>query len=49
MDPPCPTHTLPHSPVSSSLSAGSYDNKIVMWDIGGVDGQYNYKVVCVSV
>ncbi|XP_067464833.1 leucine-rich repeat and WD repeat-containing protein 1 isoform X1 [Thunnus thynnus] len=27
------------------LYTGSYDNKIVMWDIGGVDSQYNYKVV----
>uniref|UniRef100_A0A8C4GQ57 Leucine-rich repeat and WD repeat-containing protein 1 n=1 Tax=Dicentrarchus labrax TaxID=13489 RepID=A0A8C4GQ57_DICLA len=27
------------------LFTGSYDNKIVMWDIGGVDSQYNYKVV----
>ncbi|XP_065819441.1 leucine-rich repeat and WD repeat-containing protein 1 isoform X2 [Labrus bergylta] len=26
------------------LFTGSYDNKIVMWDIGGVDGQYNFKV-----
>lgn len=30
-----------------SLAAGSYDNKIMMWDIGGVDSQYNYKVVWV--
>ncbi|GAA6223809.1 leucine-rich repeat and WD repeat-containing protein 1 isoform X2 [Lates japonicus] len=27
------------------LFSGSYDNKIIMWDIGGVDSQYNYKVV----
>ncbi|XP_042355464.1 leucine-rich repeat and WD repeat-containing protein 1 isoform X2 [Plectropomus leopardus] len=27
------------------LFTGSYDNKIVMWDIGGVDSHYNYKVV----
>ncbi|KAM9788276.1 LOW QUALITY PROTEIN: leucine-rich repeat and WD repeat-containing protein 1 [Neosynchiropus ocellatus] len=27
------------------LFTGSYDNKIVMWDIGGVDSTYNYKVV----
>ncbi|KAM6907167.1 LOW QUALITY PROTEIN: leucine-rich repeat and WD repeat-containing protein 1 [Xenentodon cancila] len=27
------------------LFTGSYDHKIVMWDIGGVDCQYNYKVV----
>ncbi|XP_033954662.1 leucine-rich repeat and WD repeat-containing protein 1 [Pseudochaenichthys georgianus] len=27
------------------LFTGSYDNKIVMWDIGGVDSQYNYKVI----
>ncbi|XP_071362031.1 leucine-rich repeat and WD repeat-containing protein 1 [Trachinotus anak] len=26
------------------LFTGSYDNKIVMWDIGGVDSQYNFKV-----
>ncbi|KAJ8402259.1 hypothetical protein AAFF_G00371240 [Aldrovandia affinis] len=26
------------------LFTGSYDNKIVMWDIGGVDGDYNFKV-----
>uniref|UniRef100_A0A1A8EFC2 Leucine-rich repeats and WD repeat domain containing 1 n=1 Tax=Nothobranchius kadleci TaxID=1051664 RepID=A0A1A8EFC2_NOTKA len=24
---------------------GSYDNKIIMWDIGGVDSSYNFKVV----
>uniref|UniRef100_A0A3B4FT72 Leucine-rich repeat and WD repeat-containing protein 1 n=1 Tax=Pundamilia nyererei TaxID=303518 RepID=A0A3B4FT72_9CICH len=27
------------------LFTGSYDNKILMWDIGGVDSQYNFKVV----
>ncbi|XP_024122277.1 leucine-rich repeat and WD repeat-containing protein 1 isoform X2 [Oryzias melastigma] len=27
------------------LFTGSYDNKIVMWDIGGIDSQYNFKVV----
>lgn len=27
------------------LFTGSYDNKVVMWDIGGVDNQYNFKVV----
>ncbi|KAK2828370.1 hypothetical protein Q5P01_019404 [Channa striata] len=27
------------------LFTGSYDNKIIMWDIGGVDSQYTYKVV----
>ncbi|XP_026225741.1 leucine-rich repeat and WD repeat-containing protein 1 [Anabas testudineus] len=27
------------------LFTGSYDNKIVMWDIGGVDSNYNFKVV----
>ncbi|KAM7397535.1 hypothetical protein PAMA_005708 [Pampus argenteus] len=27
------------------LYTGSYDKKIVMWDIGGVDSQYNFKVV----
>lgn len=29
----------------SLLYTGSYDNKIVLWDIGGMDSQYNYKVV----
>ncbi|XP_017275394.1 leucine-rich repeat and WD repeat-containing protein 1 isoform X2 [Kryptolebias marmoratus] len=27
------------------LFTGSYDNKIIMWDIGGVDSSYNFKVV----
>ncbi|XP_071783079.1 leucine-rich repeat and WD repeat-containing protein 1 [Centroberyx gerrardi] len=27
------------------LFTGSYDNKIVMWDIGGVDSKYNFKVI----
>ncbi|XP_041656665.1 leucine-rich repeat and WD repeat-containing protein 1 [Cheilinus undulatus] len=27
------------------LFTGSYDKKIVLWDIGGVDSQYNFKVV----
>ncbi|CAG5870982.1 unnamed protein product [Menidia menidia] len=27
------------------LFTGSYDNRIVMWDIGGVDSHYNFKVV----
>nr|XP_043904492.1 leucine-rich repeat and WD repeat-containing protein 1 isoform X1 [Solea senegalensis]XP_043904493.1 leucine-rich repeat and WD repeat-containing protein 1 isoform X1 [Solea senegalensis] len=27
------------------LFTGSYDNRILMWDIGGVDSQYNFKVV----
>ncbi|XP_030602974.1 leucine-rich repeat and WD repeat-containing protein 1 isoform X2 [Archocentrus centrarchus] len=27
------------------LFTGSYDNKILMWDIGGVDSQYNFKIV----
>ncbi|XP_028277312.1 leucine-rich repeat and WD repeat-containing protein 1 [Parambassis ranga] len=27
------------------LFTGSYDSKIVMWDIGGVDSHYNFKVV----
>lgn len=31
--------------VMFTLAAGSYDNKIVMWDIGGIDIQYNFKVV----
>ncbi|KAM9332813.1 leucine-rich repeat and WD repeat-containing protein 1 [Pholidichthys leucotaenia] len=26
------------------LYTGSYNNKIAMWDIGGVDSQYNFKV-----
>ncbi|CAL8365281.1 unnamed protein product [Lota lota] len=25
------------------LFTGAYDNKITLWDIGGVDSQYNYK------
>lgn len=25
-------------------TAGAYDNRIVMWDIGGVDSHYNFKV-----
>ena len=25
------------------LAAGAYDNKITLWDIGGVDSQYKYK------
>ncbi|XP_026183465.1 leucine-rich repeat and WD repeat-containing protein 1 [Mastacembelus armatus] len=29
----------------SFLFTGSYDNKIVMWDIGGVDSQYNFKAL----
>nr|XP_061818822.1 leucine-rich repeat and WD repeat-containing protein 1-like isoform X2 [Nerophis lumbriciformis] len=28
------------------LFTGSYDNKIILWDIGGVDSSYNFKVVC---
>ncbi|XP_077597119.1 leucine-rich repeat and WD repeat-containing protein 1 [Stigmatopora nigra] len=27
------------------LFTGSYDNKIVLWDIGGIDSNYNFKVV----
>ncbi|XP_057677166.1 leucine-rich repeat and WD repeat-containing protein 1 isoform X2 [Corythoichthys intestinalis] len=27
------------------LFTGSYDNKIVLWDIGGIDSTYNFKVV----
>ncbi|XP_061659222.1 leucine-rich repeat and WD repeat-containing protein 1 [Syngnathoides biaculeatus] len=27
------------------LFTGCYDNKIVLWDIGGVDSKYNFKVV----
>nr|XP_057943219.1 leucine-rich repeat and WD repeat-containing protein 1 isoform X2 [Doryrhamphus excisus] len=27
------------------LFTGSYDNRIVLWDIGGVDSSYNFKVV----
>ncbi|XP_034033700.1 leucine-rich repeat and WD repeat-containing protein 1 isoform X2 [Thalassophryne amazonica] len=37
---------LRFSPCQGSfLFTGSYDNKIVMWDIGGVDSKYNYKVI----
>ena len=25
------------------LAAGAYDNKITLWDIGGIDSQYNFK------
>lgn len=25
-------------------TAGAYDNRIVMWDVGGVDTNYNFKV-----
>ncbi|KAL7838495.1 hypothetical protein AOLI_G00268990 [Acnodon oligacanthus] len=31
----------PHHP--SFLFTGAYDNKIVMWDIGGLDRDYNFK------
>ncbi|KAM8899597.1 leucine-rich repeat and WD repeat-containing protein 1 [Spinachia spinachia] len=34
-----------HHHQGNFLFTGSYDNKIVLWDIGGVDSQYNYKVV----
>ncbi|XP_061754990.1 leucine-rich repeat and WD repeat-containing protein 1 [Nerophis ophidion] len=27
------------------LFTGSYDNKIILWDIGGVDSSYNFKVL----
>ncbi|XP_069001636.1 leucine-rich repeat and WD repeat-containing protein 1 [Embiotoca jacksoni] len=27
------------------LFTGSYDNKVSLWDVGGVDSQYNFKVV----
>ncbi|XP_051903225.1 leucine-rich repeat and WD repeat-containing protein 1 isoform X1 [Hippocampus zosterae] len=27
------------------LFTGCYDNKIVLWDIGGIDSKYNFKVV----
>lgn len=36
-----------YSAFTFSSVAGSYDKKIIMWDIGGVDSQYNYKVVWV--
>ncbi|XP_062391535.1 leucine-rich repeat and WD repeat-containing protein 1 [Sardina pilchardus] len=32
----------PHQ--SSHLFSGSYDGKILMWDIGGIDSNYNFKV-----
>ncbi|KAL2095004.1 hypothetical protein ACEWY4_009723 [Coilia grayii] len=36
---------LRFSPCQKSyLFAGSYDNKISMWDIGGIDCDYNFKV-----
>lgn len=25
-------------------TAGAYDNRIVMWDVGGVDSHYAFKV-----
>ncbi|XP_066551331.1 leucine-rich repeat and WD repeat-containing protein 1 isoform X2 [Amia ocellicauda] len=28
----------------SFLFTGSYDSRVVLWDIGGVDGNYNFKV-----
>ncbi|XP_078786943.1 leucine-rich repeat and WD repeat-containing protein 1 isoform X3 [Oryzias latipes] len=34
-----------HRQKENFLFTGSYDNKIVMWDIGGIDSQYNFKVV----
>ncbi|XP_036379898.1 leucine-rich repeat and WD repeat-containing protein 1 [Megalops cyprinoides] len=37
--------TLKFSPSQQSfLFTGAYDNKVVMWDIGGVDSDYNFKV-----
>ncbi|KAG7483785.1 hypothetical protein MATL_G00042080 [Megalops atlanticus] len=37
--------TLRFSPSQQSfLFTGAYDNKVVMWDIGGVDSDYNFKV-----
>ncbi|XP_061104590.1 leucine-rich repeat and WD repeat-containing protein 1 isoform X1 [Conger conger] len=37
--------TLSFSPHQQSvLFTGSYENKIVMWDIGGVDNDYTFKV-----
>ncbi|KAI1903482.1 hypothetical protein AGOR_G00027650 [Albula goreensis] len=37
--------TLRFSPSQQSfLFTGSYDSKIVMWDIGGVDNNYSFKV-----
>ncbi|XP_030648825.1 leucine-rich repeat and WD repeat-containing protein 1 [Chanos chanos] len=29
---------------ASFLFTGAYDNKVIMWDIGGVDRDYNFKV-----
>ncbi|XP_028839914.1 leucine-rich repeat and WD repeat-containing protein 1 isoform X2 [Denticeps clupeoides] len=37
--------TLRFSPVQSSvLFTGAYDCKIVMWDVGCIDGDYNFQV-----
>lgn len=29
---------------SFSILAGTYENKIILWDIGGLDRDYNFKV-----
>lgn len=44
---PSPYRCIKHLAFTFSFVAGSYDNKIVMWDIGGVDSNYNFKVVWV--
>ncbi|KAM4619721.1 leucine-rich repeat and WD repeat-containing protein 1 [Polymixia lowei] len=37
---------LHFSPLQGNfLFTGAYDNKITMWDIGGVDSKYNFKVI----
>ncbi|KAK0148765.1 Leucine-rich repeat and WD repeat-containing protein 1 [Merluccius polli] len=37
--------TLQFSPRQGNhLFTGAYDNKITLWDIGGIDSQYNFKV-----
>lgn len=28
----------------SCVTAGAYDNKLVMWDVGGVDSHYAFRV-----
>ncbi|KAJ7997006.1 hypothetical protein DPEC_G00224430 [Dallia pectoralis] len=41
-----PLSVLRFSPCQGNfLFTGSYDKKIVMWDIGGVDSEYNFKVI----
>uniref|UniRef100_A0A674MM19 Leucine-rich repeat and WD repeat-containing protein 1 n=1 Tax=Takifugu rubripes TaxID=31033 RepID=A0A674MM19_TAKRU len=33
-----------HERQGNFLFTGAYDNRIVMWDVGGVDSHYNFKV-----